>query len=84
MADFHDKYHNDVTTAARGLQEQKLGGTEGAAGTIDRAAMKRKWIATQEDVEGSEKAMAKNDGGNMNKATKNREYVQNVHLTRGC
>lgn len=80
MADFHDKYHNDITTAARGLQEQKLGGTEGAAGTIDRAAMKRKWIdiASQDDAEGSEKGMAKNDGGNMTKATKNRECSSNV------
>lgn len=81
MSDFQDKYRNDVTAAARGLQEQKLEGP----GTLDRAAMKRKWAASQDEEDerqserqragervGSEKSVDVGDGG---RASKNREWI---------
>jgi hypothetical protein len=58
MREFGEKYAGDVQAALRGMQREKMGGTE-AVGEIDKTTRKRKWVASQEaeaagtDMEGS-------------------------------
>ncbi|KAG9310621.1 hypothetical protein JVU11DRAFT_9189 [Chiua virens] len=50
MGDFADKYNGDIQACLRGIQSEQMGETEFE---IDRDTRKRKWAATQEEVEAS-------------------------------
>ena len=50
MGEFADKYNGDIQACLRGLQSERMGGTEFE---IDRDTRKRKWAAAQEGVEAS-------------------------------
>ncbi|KAF8431467.1 hypothetical protein L210DRAFT_3416272 [Boletus edulis BED1] len=50
MGEFADKYNGDIQACLRGLQSERVGGTEFE---IDRDTRKRKWAAAQEEVEAS-------------------------------
>ncbi|KAH7927633.1 hypothetical protein BV22DRAFT_1031530 [Leucogyrophana mollusca] len=50
MGEFADKYNGDIQACLRGLQREKLGPE---AVEIDKDTRKRKWAASQEEVEAS-------------------------------
>lgn len=53
MGDFADKYNGDIQACLRGLQSERMGGTDFE---IDRDTRKRKWAAAQEEAEASGQA----------------------------
>ncbi|KAJ7794154.1 hypothetical protein B0H14DRAFT_3557887 [Mycena olivaceomarginata] len=57
MRDFGAKYNGNIQAALRGVQREKL--VAGGATEIDKSTRKRKWVASQEEHDASEKA-AKN------------------------
>jgi hypothetical protein len=59
MRDFGAKYNGNIQAALRGVQREKL--VAGGATEIDKSTRKRKWVASQEEHDASEKA-AKNGG----------------------
>ena len=50
MGEFADKYNGDIQACLRGLQSERMGGTDFE---IDKDTRKRKWAAAQEEAEAS-------------------------------
>ncbi|KIJ61150.1 hypothetical protein HYDPIDRAFT_116458 [Hydnomerulius pinastri MD-312] len=65
MGEFADKYNGDIQACLRGLQSERMGGA--GALEIDRDTRKRKWAASQEEVEGT----ATQEGSEPVRAAKN-------------
>ncbi|KAG8214888.1 hypothetical protein J3R82DRAFT_10059 [Butyriboletus roseoflavus] len=68
MGDFADKYNGDIQACLRGLQSERMGGTEFG---IDRDTRKRKWAAAQEEAEASGSGQRQGEDGDQAKAPKN-------------
>ncbi|KAI0314025.1 hypothetical protein OF83DRAFT_1175143 [Amylostereum chailletii] len=70
MAEFGDRYNGDIQACLRAMQREKLGVD---TVPIDRTAMKRKWVASQDgDTEGRGEGSSKTGAheGNPARATK--------------
>lgn len=69
MGEFADKYNGDIQACLRGLQSERMGGTEFE---IDRDTRKRKWAAAQEEAEAS--GSGQGQEGDQARAAKNGEF----------
>ncbi|KAA1469824.1 hypothetical protein DENSPDRAFT_928420 [Dentipellis sp. KUC8613] len=66
IAEFGDKYNGDIQACVRGIQKERMA-LESVP--IDRTAMKRKWVAQENDVDGEAKP-GSNQEGNPVRAAK--------------
>lgn len=82
MGEFADKYNGDVQACLRGLQGERIGGTEFE---IDRDTRKRKWAAAQEEAEASGSGQAQAQEGDQARAAKNGELrpLLSTRIDRG-
>lgn len=79
MGEFADKYNGDIQACLRGLQSERMGGTEFE---IDKDTRKRKWAAAQEEAEAS--GSGQGQEGDQTRAAKNGEIssVPGAYPTR--